>query len=171
MQEQASSRLHPLWHEVTALNGRTFCFNPFTGRVSQGRFEAPAPVQGGILSDEASLLHLCSTSCKSQAMSTDLSTPSTGFLQLACSHSLTMFATQQHVTLPCYKCNPIVSIALVMKRLCSVLAVICNAYQQSPFSVLTGPCAYACKHVCIPTLYQKAGKACSSQCLVVCRWG
>jgi len=54
MQEQASSELHPLWREVTALNGRTFYFNPFTGRVSQERFEAPPSVQGGILSDEAS---------------------------------------------------------------------------------------------------------------------
>ncbi len=60
MQEQASSSLHPLWREVTALNGRTFYFNPFTGRVSQEQFEAPPSVQGGILSDEASLLHLCS---------------------------------------------------------------------------------------------------------------
>ena len=60
MQEQASSRLHPLWREVTAINGRTFYFNPFTGRVSQERFETPPSVQGGILSDEASLPHLCS---------------------------------------------------------------------------------------------------------------
>ncbi|KAL0055911.1 hypothetical protein WJX82_005648 [Trebouxia sp. C0006] len=54
-QEQASSSLHPLWREVTALNGRTFYFNPFTGRVSQEQFEAPPSVQGGILSDEMGL--------------------------------------------------------------------------------------------------------------------
>ncbi|KAL0019181.1 hypothetical protein WJX77_000293 [Trebouxia sp. C0004] len=54
-QEQAGSRLHPLWREVTALNGRTFYFNPFTGRVSQEHFEAPPSVQGGILSDEMGL--------------------------------------------------------------------------------------------------------------------
>ncbi|KAL0055912.1 hypothetical protein WJX82_005648 [Trebouxia sp. C0006] len=53
--EQASSSLHPLWREVTALNGRTFYFNPFTGRVSQEQFEAPPSVQGGILSDEMGL--------------------------------------------------------------------------------------------------------------------
>ena len=53
MQGEATSELHPLWRKVTALDGRTFYYNPFTGRVSRRRFEAPPPVQGGILSDEA----------------------------------------------------------------------------------------------------------------------
>lgn len=60
MQGEATSELHPLWRKVTALDGRTFYYNPFTGRVSRRRFEAPPPVQGGILSDEAcsrSVLH------------------------------------------------------------------------------------------------------------------
>jgi len=118
MQEQACSRLHPLWREVTALNGRTFYFNPFTGRVSQERFEAPPSVQGGILSDEASLLHLCSACRKPQAMLTIPAMPSTELLQSACSQSLTMFATQQHVTLPGYGCDHVVSNVLVSKKVC-----------------------------------------------------
>ena len=54
MQDEAKVQLHPLWRQITALDGRTFYFNPFTGRVTRERFEAPPEVPGGILSDEVS---------------------------------------------------------------------------------------------------------------------
>ena len=53
-QGEVEAALHPLWRQVTALNGRTFFFNPFTGRITSQRFSAPPAVLGGILSDEAS---------------------------------------------------------------------------------------------------------------------
>ena len=54
MQGEVEAALHPLWRQVTALDGCTFYFNPFTGRIASQRFSAPPAVLGGILSDEAS---------------------------------------------------------------------------------------------------------------------
>ena len=54
MQEETKPTLHPLWRKVIALDKTTLYCNPFTGRVSLEGFLPPAPVQGGILSDEVS---------------------------------------------------------------------------------------------------------------------
>lgn len=48
----SEGELHPLWREVTCLDGRTFYLNPASGQLSRTRFPAPAPVPGGILADE-----------------------------------------------------------------------------------------------------------------------
>ena len=44
--------VHPLWREVTCLDGQSFYVNPYTGLLSRTRFTAPEPVAGGILADE-----------------------------------------------------------------------------------------------------------------------
>lgn len=54
VQGTALSNLHPLWRKITALDSSVFYYNPFTGRVSKEGFPPPAPVHGGILSDEVS---------------------------------------------------------------------------------------------------------------------
>lgn len=54
VQGTAMSDLHPLWRKITAFDSSVFYYNPFIGRVSQEGFPPPAPVHGGILSDEVS---------------------------------------------------------------------------------------------------------------------
>ncbi|EIE26712.1 hypothetical protein COCSUDRAFT_59229 [Coccomyxa subellipsoidea C-169] len=48
----ASDELHPLWREVTCLDGQRFYVNPYTGLLTRTRFSKPNRVPGGILADE-----------------------------------------------------------------------------------------------------------------------
>ncbi|CAL8467045.1 g6581 [Coccomyxa elongata] len=52
VKKECLGELHPLWRQVTCIDGQIFYVNPFNGLLSRTPFPAPDPVPGGILADE-----------------------------------------------------------------------------------------------------------------------